>query len=496
MNVQRLKTLVFACSIFVCLCPLPRVVLADVRSASFDLVAIQDQDTLETTVIADWHLPPNLPDVKLKLMEITVCEWWPGQKVRIPVTLCAPASGPVCEHLILANMGLAPKVTAPSDAALRLLREHHVGVVLAGMGTLDAMEPKDQLHLGMKKQLLQTKDARYTAAWIWGMSDMRALTAAMAEKSVFRPSKVLATGGSKRGVGAAICGIHDPRFTAILPVVAPILRNPGGVFVRGSDLLDEHEMNSAFMAQLPPGPNPLGLPDTTREALLNREQNRIDQSISREEALAAGWSEQEIQKMNDEAWKACRVVDHLQAVRSRGLEYFYHVGTNDNVCPGLLELGQQYPDFPIYILPGGQHGGPKTTGFTLQTPTQPEVSENLYYFARHHFFDLGSIPASPSVRVTLDERRARLKVEVKTAETAAHRTNRLFWCENRQPPYTFAAEYDQWREVPLTESTDHLLQAEIAIPASAKTIDIVSLHQSAQDDLPFHYSSPYTRWSR
>jgi hypothetical protein len=105
-------------------------------------------------------------------------------------------------------MGLGSQPALPSGAMLRLLKEQGVGVVLVGMGTIDAMKPVGQLHLGMKAQLLRTKDARFTPAWIWGLSDMRGLTAAIAEKDAFQPSKVLATGGSKRGIGAAAAGIH------------------------------------------------------------------------------------------------------------------------------------------------------------------------------------------------------------------------------------------------------------------------------------------------
>jgi len=64
---------------------------------------------------------------------------------------------------------------------------------------------------------------------------MRGLTTAMAESDYFRPEKVLATGGSKRGIGSAIAGIHDDRFTAFLPVVAPPFGNPGDVFIQGTE---------------------------------------------------------------------------------------------------------------------------------------------------------------------------------------------------------------------------------------------------------------------
>lgn len=473
-----LATLILAGSVF-----------ADITPASFDLAAIRDTSTLEAKVIQDWQPVAQVKGVKQKLIEITICEWWPGQKVRLPVTLCAPDSDTPCTNIIVGNMGLALKPALPSGAMLKLLTEHGVGIVLVGMSTIDAMEPRGTLHLGMKEQLLKTKDARFTPAWIWGMSDMRALTAAVAESAVFQPKKVLATGGSKRGVGASICGIHDDRFTAILPVVAPILGSPGGTYVRGSALKEEEAMNAAFLDHLPPE-----LPDTARKALEERDQRRGDQAITQEEATAAGWSEAEMLQMNDEAWSACLIAKHLDAVRKRGLEFFYHVGTNDNVCPALRQLGEKHPDFPIYILPGGQHGGPKTSGFTLQTPSQPEAEENLYALSKHHFFGDCTLPASPKLEISSGENK--LKISVTLAKTPTSERNTLSWCVNRHPPYTLATEYDHWDSVPLKLNAAGGWSAEIEIPADTKTIDFVSTHTQVENGIPFHFSSPYRRWNR
>lgn len=470
---------------------------AGIIPASFDLEAIHDPGTLEIEVLQDWKPAAKAPGVRQKLIEITVCEWWPGQKVRLPVTLCAPDSGEnPCGNLIVANMGLASKAALPTGALLKLLVERKVGVVLVGMGTIDAMEPAGELHLGMQEHLLKTKDARYTPAWIWGMSDMRALTAAMMETEVFRPVKVIATGGSKRGVGAAICGIHDERFTAILPVVAPILGNPGGAYVRGSALHEEAAANEVFLAQLPPGPNPLDLPDTAREALLEREQRRIEQAITRERAVAAGWTEDEMLAMNDAAWDVCRIVSHLDRVRARGLEFFYHVGTNDNVCPALRSLGEQHPDFPLFILPGGQHGGPRTSGFTLQTPSRPEADENLHAFACHHFFGDRGLPSAPELHIVSEGGGAALKVTLTLEEGVRPSVNLVSWCVDRSPPYTYAAEYDHWESAALTETSPGVFTAEVPVPAGAGAIDLVSTHTHVENGVPFHFSSAYHRWVR
>ncbi|MGK0240956.1 MAG: hypothetical protein ACI92G_004447, partial [Candidatus Pelagisphaera sp.] len=52
----------------------------------FDAETIGDASTLETNVLVDWRPVPGNPSLRQKLVEITVCEWWEGQSVRIPVT--------------------------------------------------------------------------------------------------------------------------------------------------------------------------------------------------------------------------------------------------------------------------------------------------------------------------------------------------------------------------------------------------------------------------
>ncbi len=463
--------------------------LAEITSATFDVPAIRDLSTLETKVLQEWQPMRQIPGVKQKLIEITICEWWPGQKVRLPVTLCAPDSPKSCENVLVTNMGLGLKPALPAGAELELLAQYGVGIVMVGMGTIDGMAPKGNLHLGMKEQLLKTKDARFTPAWIWGMSDMRALTATFAESTVFKPKKVLVTGGSKRGVGAAICGIHDDRFTCIMPFVAPILGNPGGAYVRGSALHEEQAQNAVFLTCLPKA-----LPATAKDALEKREQTRLDQSITSEQALAAGWTHAEMLRMNDEAWNVCRIAKHIGAVKQRGLEFFYHVGSNDNVCPALHELGESQPDFPLYILPGGQHGGPKSSGYTRQTPTQPEASENLVAMARHHFFGHRSLPPSP--KLDLQRKGSHLHITVTFSKTSLPQHSVLSWSVNRHAPYTFAFEYDSWNSMPLTAHAEGVFTADLAVPAEAQTIDFISTHTHEENGIPFHFSSPYRRWSR
>jgi hypothetical protein len=374
---------------------------------------------------------------------------------------------------------------------LRLIKEHGVGVVLVGMGTIDAMAPVGQLHLGMKEWLLKTKDTRYTQAWIWGLSDMRGLTAAMAEKDVFQPVKVLATGGSKRGVGAAVSGIHDDRFTAILPVVAPPLGNPGGAYVIGTDAPEITSANAQFLADIVAGKS--SLPATAHAALTDRDERRANERLTLEQVRAAGWSAAEIAQINSRAWDICRTAPHLTALRKRGLEVFYNVGANDSVSPALVELGKRFPEFPIYIVPGGQHGGPKDAGFTRQVPSQPEVEANLHTFATHHFFDARPLVTAPKLTTKWNRRSRTLQVTVHFPDGTEPERNELSWSVNRHVPYTLAFEFDSWESAPLKRTGKGTFAGTVKLAESARTVEIVSIHTHTQNQLPLSVSSPLQR---
>ncbi len=457
----------------------------------FDLPAIRDPATLETTVIQDWKPVAKDPTIRQKLIEITVCDWWPGRKVRLPVTLNAPAKGGVCRNLLVANMGLGLKPATPRGEQLELLKKHGVGVVLIGMGTIDAMKPAGKLHLGMKKHLLKTKDVRYTPAWIWGMSQMRALTAALAETAVFRPEKVLATGGSKRGVATAVAGIHDDRFTAILPVVAPPLGNPGGAMVIGTEPRTQVAADQRFFAELAAGR--LGLDPGIKQALDERSGRRAAQRVTLEEVKAAAWSDAEIRALTGRCWDACRIVDFLPSLKARGVEYFYEVGANDSVSPGLLELGRRYPDFPIHIVPGGQHGGPATAGFTRRTPLLPEAKQNFLTFALHHFHGTRDLIPAPRVTQSWSDDGLTLHVEAAFPDGIAPGENELWWSIDKSEPFTLFFEYDRWDSKAMKRLRSGVYVADVVFKVPPKRLDIVTTHTHVEKGLPFTVSSPYLR---
>lgn len=465
---------------------------AGVIAGHYDMASVRDTSTLETRVIEDWHPWAKDAAIRQKLVEITVCEWWPGQKVRLPVTLIAPAAGGPVKNLVVGNAGLDLKAASPTGAMLRLVKENGVGLALIGMNTIDAMAPVGKLDVGMKEHFLKTKDASFTPAWIWGLSDMRALTAAIAEKEVFQPVKVLATGGSKRGVATAAAGIADNRFTAILPIVAPIIDPPGGPYVEGTRPPEITRANEQFLVDVTAGKIP-GAPNTAAEPLVARDKIRAFERITLEEARGAGWSDDDIKAASTLAWEVCRTTNYLPALKARGVEIFYNEGSNDNVSPGLRELGSRFPELPIYVVPGGQHGGAKTAGFLKQVGGLPEVDENLYAFAQHHFFNARPMVSTPKVSQLWDEKTRRLQVIVQFPDKSEPQKNELWWSVNRHPDYTFAMEYDGWDNIPMRPFGPGRYTAEISLTEKPQTLDFVTVHQHTANGSTLTLSSPLVR---
>ena len=459
----------------------------------FDSEVIRDRSTLETDVLVDWRPLPGDPSLRQKLVEITVCEWWEGQSVRIPVTFIVPSEGDPCSNVLLINMSLTPKPATPKGVALELVKEHGVGIIMVGMGTVETMKPTNTLHLGMREQFLRTKDIRYTTAWVWGLSQMRGLTAAIAESDAFRPTKVLATGGSKRGIASAVAGIHDDRYTAIMPIVAPPLGNPGGVSVLGTGSREIDEANRRFLRNIGAGRSEL---DTSVKGVLeDRANRRANTRVTIEQAKKAGWTEDEMRQANDTVWDASRIVDYLPQLKTRGLEFFYNVGTNDSVSPALLELGKRWADFPINIVPGGQHGGPATAGYTRRVTIQPEVESNLRSFASSHFFGSQAVFEAPQVVGSWNESFKVFDVLVRFPDGSEPDSNELWWALDKSEPFTLSFEYDSWDSISLKQMGKSVYIGRISFVKKPDRLDFLTTHTLMKDGLSWTRSSPYQRFT-
>jgi hypothetical protein len=227
--------------------------------------------------------------------------------------------------------------------------------------------------------------------------------------------------------------------------------------------------------------------------LTDRDERRANERLTLAQVRAAGWSEAEIAAINSRAWDICRAASHLASVRKRGLEIFYNVGANDSVSPALVELGERFPDFPVYIVPGGQHGGPKDSGFTRQVPSQSEVENNLHTFALHHFFGARPLVAAPRLATKWNKGTRTLQVTVRFPDGTEPQRNELSWSVNRHAPYTLAFEYDSWQSAPLMRTGKSTFTGEIKLASNTQTLELLSTHTHTTKDLPLTVSSPLVR---
>ncbi|MEO6785175.1 MAG: PhoPQ-activated protein PqaA family protein, partial [Chthoniobacteraceae bacterium] len=306
-------------------------------------------------------------------------------------------------------------------------------------------------------------------------------TAAIAEKDVFQPKKVLTTGGSKRGVATAASCVADDRITAMMPVVAPIIDSPGGPYVEGTMDPKLTKMDDDFLAAMQS--------EVGRTAMLGRQKARSDERLTLDSVKAAGWSDAEIKAASSLAWEVCRTTNYLDALKKRGVDIFYCEGSNDNVSPGLIELGEKFPQLPVYIMPGGQHGGAKEAGFTKPVASQPDVDENLYAFAMHHFFGTRRLVGSPRLTVTPEQGTHRCAVTVTFPDGTEPQANDLFWSVNRHPDYTFLMEFDEWKSAPLRKTSSGSYKGEVTLDGDVKTVDFISVHRHTEAGITLTVSS-------
>jgi hypothetical protein len=247
-----------------------------------------------------------------------------------------------------------------------------------------------------------------------------------------------------------------------------------------------------FIDAIPSGKFP-NVPKVAGPALVYRQKLRSDERITFKQAYDAGWSAEEMKQACTAAWEVCRLTNYLPALQKRGLEIFYNEGSNDNVSPGLLELGRRFPDFPIYVIPGGQHGGAKEAGFLKQVGGLPDVEENLHAFALHHFFGSRPLVATPKVVSQWDGASRKLVVTATFPGHTEPQQNDLWYSVDRHPDYTLQMEYDEWQPVPMKKAGPGVFVGEVVLPAPAASVEIVTVHGHTAAESTLTLSGPLQR---
>jgi hypothetical protein len=432
----------------------------------------RDASTLDVRVIQDWT-NETAPPRRTKVVEISVAQWWKGETVRIPVVYVAPPKP--AEFLLLGNIGLEPPKKAPLNDEMKAFLPRGVGFVLVGIGPIEAMEPAEKLNDEMNRQFLASKgDARYTPAWIWGMSYMRALTAALSEKQAFQPKKIGVSGGSKRGVASAACGIWDDRFTAMAPIVAPPHVAPSGLFAWPPDPPKVIQANDRFLAAVRDGSSPL--PADVRKNILDFEARNQRYKITLDDLRKAGFSDNDMQLAAERIDSLYLLSENIPAAHRPGLDILYVNGTNDNVTPGVLETGRLYAPWPVLLIPGGQHGS-AGLGFERRTPTAPETQSTIRAFFSHHFFGEPALLAKPSLKASQSGKQLYAVVEFGPNDPAPP-SGTIHWSFDRPPSGTWDYQYSKWESAKLERVSERGWESYIPIPEGAKRVDLLSLHQA------------------
>jgi hypothetical protein len=446
---------------------------------AYDMAEIRDSDSLELEVVSEWQLVPGDPPTRQKAVTIKACTWWPGRDVRLPVVMVAPAEGGPFPFII-ASTGLGGGRVRPDDLA-RALLPRGVAFVHVGIGAIEQMEPAGVLADEMNDRFLKTRDVRYTATWIWGLTYMRAVTAALTEDKVFKTGKIGAIGGSKRGLASAAAGVWDDRVTVIVPMVAPVFGQPQ--YNKSYPELDE-----AFLRLAEQGKTELAVGEAARLRTILKTKSRY--WLDDEDFLAAGWTPSDIEASARQVGALHLAVDNLPRWDRRGLDYFFQLGTNDNVTPHLVEMFEKYPRFSSYVVPGGQHGT-DGVGNQRRTPTLAEVKANSLAVFSNHFF--GDRPRMQNPRIEYKLFPGRVHVEVTFDQGSPAETGTLYWSSDRPPEGSLPYEHSPWESAPMKATGARTWTGEIPLAAKTSTLELLSVHSDTVNEMPMYVSSGLRR---
>ena len=106
----------------------------------------------------------------------------------------------------------------------------------------------------------------------------------------------------------------------------------------------------------------------------------------------------------------------------------------------------------------------------------PEVDENLYAFAMHHFFGTRRMVKTPKITTLMSKDTRKLQVVATFPDGSEPQKNELWVSLDRHPDYSMQMEYDAWSPVPMTKTGAATYQAEFMVPAGAKTVHYETVH--------------------
>ncbi|MFC1596323.1 hypothetical protein ACFL5Q_00055 [Planctomycetota bacterium] len=439
----------------------------------FDMAAIRDPSTLDAKIIQDWRRVNGPVPTRQKLVTINVGEMWPGQDYRMPVRMVVPADRKAKGfHLTGGNLPERLKQDARLAPIDRQLIQGGVGLVYTVVQVLRT-SGLGEVGVASEARFLETLNPHDKIQyWAWPATMMRAITAAHAEADHFEVGKVAMSGGSKNGATPSMAIIHDDRMTAVHASVSPIWDSPLRLCDR--EAWDELEAVA--------GP--------LRHAFLGGHYG----PIFNRDALAAGHTWEDLQKLALDVSDGVFITRNLDALRDRDVDLFFHPGTHDFVAYDLAWGGKHHPTIPIYLRANSGHG--KKKGH----PAAEGDEQNKAAFLLGHFFDdVAPLLEPPAVQQQLDGNTLRISVRFKV--NSGEETGRIWWIYNRPPDgsprYLSKLIADEHWAIMEYDKQRGVWTASIDLDPDATRIDFFSNHRKTiryqGRTYPTYISCPYTR---
>jgi len=91
------------------------------------------------------------------------------------------------------------------------------------------------------------------------------------------------------------------------------------------------------------------------------------------------------------------ITENLDALREKNAQYYFFVGTNDNLTMDVPLLAEKYPDYPITYYPGGMHGGLSRFRGISGTPDSEEAKTNRMAFFSEFYLGEKAILEKPEI---------------------------------------------------------------------------------------------------
>jgi len=341
-----------------------------------------------------------------------------------------------------------------------------------------------ELAQSMYRRFIKTLDPHFSIQyWGWPATLMRAVTAAYAEKGHFETGKVAVTGCSKNGASPSTAILHDTRMTALHATVSPICDSP----LRLCDQAAWGKLNAYNESYA----RKRGVP--MHRAMRHPFLGGTFGPIYNRNALAAGHSWQELQKLANRLADHIFVSRNLAKLEARGVDIWFRPGTHDFVAFDVPWCGRHFPQIPVYLRANSGHG-------KRGHPAAERDEQNKSAFLLHHFFD-GVAPMLEPPSVTCEVKGTRLSVAVEFKPGSGEDSGRIWWMYDRglDGSVAYISEMipdSQWKEMK-HDAASGTWTAEIDLKAGASHIDFFSNHgktvQYRAKSYRTYISSPYTR---